>query len=334
MILAIAGTRPEIIKLAPVLKELDGVKLCVTGQHREMLDQALNTFNLKPDYDLDLMQSIQTPEGYLSAAIPLLALTIKMVNPDWVLVQGDTATTFAGAVAAHLSGVRVAHVEAGLRSFNLKSPFPEEAFRRMVDSISTKHFAPTKGALQNLQDEAISGELIGSTTIDAIDMLDIPHKEAAPFILATAHRRESFGESMNLIAEALITLAKEIPVVIPLHPNPEVSRLSTRLRDGGVTVTSPLDYIQFLSLLKTCAVVLTDSGGLQEEALYLNKPLVIMRDQTEWVDGLNTPAVKLVGTDPYKIANAAKEFLKSPPLVECPYKGGASIKIAKSLCES
>jgi UDP-N-acetylglucosamine 2-epimerase (non-hydrolysing) len=336
-VLSIFGTRPEAIKMATVVKELNKHAdqltsvVCVTAQHRQMLDQVLALFDLRPDYDLNIMQENQSLAEVTANALTKLDAVLRQEQPDWVLVQGDTTTAMVGALAAFYHRVKVGHVEAGLRTWNKFHPFPEEINRKIADAVCDLHFAPTEMARENLLREAVSESSIivtGNTVIDAL--LDVAARDydwndgpltAVPrnrrLILVTAHRRESFGEPFEQICGALKELAASYPdvqLVYPVHPNPNVRRtVNAMLRDvPNITLLEPLEYLPLVQLLKQAYLVLTDSGGLQEEAPGLGKPVLVMRETTERPEGIAAGTVRLVGTDRQKIVAETARLLDEP----------------------
>src|SRR5215469_11579884 len=324
-VLLVFGTRPEAIKLAPVIRELNArpefdCKICVTGQHREMLAQVLQLFNLQPDWDLELMRPDQDLAYITGAALSGICEILAAFRPDRVIVQGDTTTTFAGALAAFYHRIPVAHVEAGLRTDNIYSPWPEEVNRRLVSHIADLHFAPTARARDNLLREGISRERIlvtGNTGIDALlwvsALLDsrvefrsrfealLPaHFEGRHMILMTGHRRESFDGGIARICRAIARIAgrSDVAVVFPVHRNPNVRQAVEVLqRRPNVLLTNPVDYAQLVFLLKRCRLVVTDSGGIQEEAPSFGKPVLVTRDTTERPEAMELGLARLVGTD-------------------------------------
>jgi UDP-N-acetylglucosamine 2-epimerase (non-hydrolysing) len=331
--LFIFGTRPEAIKMAPLIKEfykhknIFDIKICVTAQHREMLDQVMSFFDLKADYDFDLMKSNQTLFDITKNALKGLEYVLNDFLPELVFVQGDTTTAFVGALAAFYKKIPVAHVEAGLRSGNLYSPYPEEANRLMTGRISQIHFAPTDTAKQNLLTENIRENIfvVGNTVVDALfwgleiinnnteepylkyfDFLD----HAKRLILVTGHRRESFGRPFEDMCWAFKEIAeknKNVEIVYPVHLNPKVREPVNRiLKDcTNIHLIEPLDYPYLIWLMKRSYMVLTDSGGIQEEAPSLGKPVLVMRDVTERMEGVNAGTALLVGTSSEKIAHEA-----------------------------
>ena len=365
-LLIVFGTRPEAIKLFPVIRALKAqsaldVRVCVTGQHRDMLDSVLCLVGLVPDIDLDLMkpgQSLEELEGRLLAGI---GAVLDTERPDRVIVQGDTASAVTAAKAAHGRGIPVAHVEAGLRSGNLAHPWPEEGYRRAITSFADLHFAPTQSAVDALRVEGIDParvHLTGNSGIDALlhvrDMLRdgltspaiaaLLRRFAGRRIVAvTCHRRENLGELAS-IAQALAQLAgrEDVAIILPLHPNPEIGAAFRTKLDclAKVALTAPLDYPDFVALLDACHFVLTDSGGIQEEAPALGKPVLVMRETTERPEGVAAGTARLVGTDPANIVMQAARLLDDPAAyaamarAHSPYGDGrAAERIAAVLAE-
>jgi UDP-N-acetylglucosamine 2-epimerase (non-hydrolysing) len=336
-VLLIFGTRPEAIKLCPVLLELRGraaefqVKCCVTAQHRQMLDQVLQIFGVAPEYDLDLMLPGQTLAQ--SSARILAALEDVLVNerPDIVLVQGDTTTTFCGALAAFYARIPVGHVEAGLRTGDMTQPFPEEMNRVLTTRLSNLHFAPTEGAAENLRRENVPAERIlvtGNTGIDAVLQvneklrrgevagLDLPALDATRRLLVvTAHRRENHGAPLEAICEALARLARrgDVQIVYPVHRNPQVAGPVERRLGGepGILLCEPLEYVPFVDLMRRAYLLITDSGGIQEEGPSLGKPVLVMREKTERPEAVLAGTVKLVGTDASRIVAETELLLEN-----------------------
>jgi UDP-N-acetylglucosamine 2-epimerase (non-hydrolysing) len=334
------GTRPEAIKLAPVILALRqdprfACRVCVTAQHREMLDQVLEVFGIEPDADLDLMEPDQTLAGLTARAIAAIDGCLAGATPDLVLVQGDTTTTFCAALASFYRHVPVGHVEAGLRTNNLESPWPEEANRVLATRLATLHFAPTELNRQNLLKDRVAPERIvvtGNTVIDALFLArdivkaappaipGLPEAVAAPggprVVLITGHRRENFGPGFEAICTAIAELARRFPetaFVYPVHLNPHVREpVDAILRAAGaanVHLIEPLPYLPFVALMNRAAVILSDSGGVQEEAPSLGKPVLVMRDTTERPEAVIAGTVKLVGTDRGKIVGEASRLL-------------------------
>ncbi|WP_177223390.1 non-hydrolyzing UDP-N-acetylglucosamine 2-epimerase [Modicisalibacter xianhensis] len=337
--LCVFGTRPEAIKMAPLALSLaaDGrfdAKVCVTGQHREMLDQVLNLFELVPDYDLNIMKPGQDLSDVTTAILQGMKHVLKEVKPDIVLVHGDTATTFATTLAAYYERIPVGHVEAGLRTGNIYSPWPEEANRKLTGTLAELHFAPTERSRQNLLEEGTAPTKVhvtGNTVIDALldvvrklkdsgtfqarfssqfDFLDAERK----LILVTGHRRESFGGGFERICQALRETAiahPETQIVYPVHLNPNVREPVQRLLSDidNVHLIEPLDYLPFVYLMNRAEIILTDSGGIQEEAPSLGKPVLVMRETTERPEAVIAGTVKLVGTSQEKIITEIEQLL-------------------------
>lgn len=331
-ILSIFGTRPEAIKLAPVLAELNKHKVtsvvCVTAQHREMLDQVLALFAIQPNYDLAIMQPNQTLAELTARVLTKLDEVLRIEQPDWVLVQGDTTTVMVAALAAFYHRVKVGHVEAGLRSFDKYQPFPEEINRKIATSVSDLHFAPTELSKQNLLREGVPEANIivtGNTVIDALlQVAEKPYDwDSSPLaaiprdkriILVTAHRRENFGTPLQNICVALRTIAERYPdvhIVYPVHLNPNVQTVvhQTLANIANITLLQPLEYLPLVQLLKQSFLVVTDSGGIQEEAPGLGKPVLVLREVTERPEGVTAGTVKLVGTDTGKIVREIELLL-------------------------
>jgi len=336
-VLFIFGTRPEAIKLCPLLlklrsfPELYSAKVCVTAQHRGMLDQVLAAFAVRPDYDLNVMTPGQTLFQSTARIIQALEQPLAESKCDLAVVQGDTTTTLCGALAAFYSHVPVAHVEAGLRTGDLQQPFPEELNRVLTARIARLHFAATSSAADNLRREGISERvwITGNTGIDAVlhvrDRLERGELPASAsdfdrlgkrLILVTAHRRESFGEGSGRICQALAAIAdrNDVHVVYPVHPNPNVQTIvNERLRSHpNITLMEPLDYVPFVDLMRRAYLILTDSGGIQEEGPSLGKPVLVLREKTERPEAVEAGTVKLVGTD---IAHIVRETMT---LLDCP----------------
>ena len=334
-VMAVFGTRPEAIKMAPVVLELSKHAeeiepvIAVTAQHREMLDQVLNLFQLKPDYDLNIMSAGQTLFDITSRALLGLNEVLSDAKPDIVLVHGDTTTTFAGALAAYYHQIAVGHVEAGLRTGNKFSPFPEEMNRKLTGSLADLHFAPTKTSQENLLRENVPAEKIfvtGNTVIDALHATVKPHFKFADellqnidyknkkVILLTTHRRENLGEPMRHVYKAMKKIVDEFPaveIVFPVHKNPKVREVVDSELGGleSVHLIDPLDYEPFANLMSRANLILTDSGGVQEEAPALGKPVIVLRDTTERPEAVEAGTVKLVGTALDDVYNATKLLL-------------------------
>jgi len=336
-ILVVMGTRPEAIKMAPIVNELRRrpadfeVAVCLTAQHRELLDQVIEVFGLKVDYDLDLMKPNQTIFDITANVLNGMAGVLDAAAPDVVLVHGDTTTTFAAALACYYKNVRVGHVEAGLRTYDKYRPFPEEMNRVLGDALCDYHYAPTAGSRDNLLKENIAGAGIvvtGNTVIDALlEVTDRPYTFADPvlrdagaarrLILVTAHRRESFGDRFDQMCTAIRDLAARNPdveIVYPVHPNPNVLDSVNRILQGHerVHLIAPLDYLPFVHLLKKAHIVLTDSGGIQEEAPSLGKPVLVMREMTERPEAVDAGTAMLVGNTYSGIVNNVQRLLDDP----------------------
>lgn len=330
-VLTIFGTRPEAIKMAPIVKELKSreeiqCKVCVTAQHRQMLDQVLEVFEIKPDYDLDIMKQGQTLSDITSRVLIGLENVIKEAKPDIILVHGDTTTTLAGALAAFYNQVKIGHVEAGLRTWNLASPFPEEANRCMVDRITDFYFAPTEKSKQNLLKEGIDENKIYITGNSAIDALQTTVKQnytheifdwlgEDKLILLTAHRRENLGNPMKNMFRAIKRVVEEnegIKVIYPIHLNPIVRGIANEILEGNerIKLIEPLDVIDFHNFQNRAHIILTDSGGIQEEAPSLGKPVLVLRDTTERPEGVEAGTLKLATTEESRIYNLLTELLK------------------------
>lgn len=340
-ILTVFGTRPEAIKMAPLVKALKAqtgfdTRVCVTAQHRQMLDQVLSLFDITPEYDLNIMQPGQDLYDITGRILQGLRGTLKEFKPDAVLVHGDTSTTFATALAAFYEQIPVGHVEAGLRTGNLYAPWPEEANRKLTGVLARWHFAPTETSKQNLLKEGVHSDNIyvtGNTVIDALlwvrdrinNRPELQNTYAQQFrflqpgrklVLVTGHRRENFGGGFERICEALSRLARSNPsidIVYPVHLNPNVQAPVNRLlrQEPNIHLIEPLDYAPFVYLMDRSDIILTDSGGIQEEAPSLGKPVLVMRDTTERPEAVLAGTVKLVGTNVDAIVNAVSELISS-----------------------
>jgi len=336
-ILVVFGTRPELIKLAPVILELRRhprffkVRLLATAQHRDMLDQMLDVFGLRPDHDLDIMRAGQNLDWLTGELTAKVGAELRKFRPGLVIVQGDTTTAMVSALTAFHQGIAVAHVEAGLRTGDPRDPFPEEMNRKIIGAIASWHFAPTRRAAQNLKAEGVPRSRIavtGNTVVDALLMMDdaagdrpspLSLTDGLRLILVTAHRRESFGRPLKNICSALAAIARSRPdveIVFPVHPNPAVRAEVEALLSGRdrIRLISPLDYLDFLSLLKRAHLVLTDSGGIQEEAPVFGKPVVVLRNRTERPEGIAAGVARLAGTDSKSIVREAGKILDDPRL--------------------
>lgn len=338
-VLNIFGTRPEAIKMAPLVHALAAEnsfesKVCVTAQHREMLDQVLSLFEIKPDFDLDIMSDSQSLIGINKAILEGLTLILMDFKPDIVLVHGDTSTTFGAALAAYYQKIPVGHVEAGLRTGNLLSPWPEEGNRKLTAALANFHFAPTLAAKNNLLNENVKESLItvtGNTVIDALLWVrekiihdialgsELAHRYPMldadrPLILVTGHRRESFGDGFERICQALRRIAlkhRDCQIIYPVHLNPNVKEPVNRLLHDveNIYLIPPQDYLPFVYLMERAKIILTDSGGIQEEAPSLGKPVLVMRDVTERPEAIEAGTVKLVGTNVDLIFSEVNELL-------------------------
>lgn len=360
-VMSIFGTRPEAIKMAPLVKELEKREeiesiVCVTAQHREMLDQVLETFKIVPDYDLNIMKQGQTLGDVTTRALNGLEGVIKEVVPDIVLVHGDTTTTFAGALAAFYNQVAIGHVEAGLRTWDKYSPYPEEMNRQMVGCMADMHFSPTEKSANNLINEGKKKEdiyITGNTAIDAMsttvdenyqhEVLDWVGSDR--MILLTAHRRENLGEPMYNIFKAIKRIVDEfsdIKVVYPIHMNPRVRSIANEVLGecDRVRLIEPLEVFDFHNFQNKSFIILTDSGGIQEEAPSLGKPVLVLRDTTERPEGIDAGTLKLAGTDEETIYQLTKELLTDDEVYHSmshasnPYGDGhASERIADAIIE-
>ena len=373
-ILLVFGTRPEAIKMAPLVKEFQKdvenfeIKVCVTAQHREMLDQVLNLFQISPDYDLNIMKPAQDLYDVTSNILLKIKPVLEEFNPDVVLVHGDTTTTFATSLAAYYQKIKIGHVEAGLRTGNLYSPWPEEGNRRLTSVLTDYHFSPTETSKKNLLSEGVDKSKIivtGNTVIDALQIIvnNIYNKEHlrfkieeaiiksgfkeldSKFILVTGHRRENFGQGFLNICEALKVLAKNNPdinILYPVHLNPNVREPVNELLSNvsNIKLVEPFQYEEFIYLMSKSYLILTDSGGIQEEAPSLGKPVLVMRDTTERPEAVGAGTVKLVGSaqnniikEVQKLLNDSSEYQRMSK-AHNPYgDGNASKNILKILKE-
>ena len=364
-VIVIFGTRPEAIKMAPLIKELEKFpyiqcKVCVTAQHRDMLDQVLKIFNIEPEYDLNIMKSKQSLTGITCSVLYGLEEVFEKENPDIVLVHGDTTTTFAASLAAFYRKIPVGHVEAGLRSHNKFSPFPEEINRKLTGSLTELHFAPTTISKQNLLREGIGENSIfitGNTVIDAmkftinddyifenneLNLIDYDNRKV---IMVTAHRRENWENGIGNICNALkmvVEQNEDVEVLYIVHPNPVVKEMVYNNLDGvdRIHLLQPLDISEMHNLMKRCYLIVTDSGGIQEEAPHLGKPVLVLRDVTERVEAESAGTIRLVGTDARKIVLETNKLLHDLEEYNCmstsinPYgDGNASAKIVDALLE-
>ena len=380
-VLSVFGTRPEAVKMAPVVQALSATPqveslVCVTAQHRQMLDQVLGLFNILPDVDLNLMQPDQSLASLTAEIFTHLDPVLGRIRPDWILVQGDTTTVMASSLAAYYRRIRVGHVEAGLRTADKWQPFPEEINRRMASVIADLHFAPTEWARQNLLRENIPSQHIvvtGNPVIDAlqsvvklpptVEVLELFHCIDLPYqpypsqqrstpgsprlILVTAHRRENFGQPLEQICDALKAISQtyqdKVRIVYPVHLNPNVQEPVHRILDGlsNISLLDPLDYLPMVQLMRHASLVLTDSGGLQEEAPAFGVPVLVMRQVTERPEGVQAGTVKLVGTDHDAIVSQARILLDDPDAYASmaqainPYGDGkAAPRIVRALLDS
>ncbi|MBL8090055.1 MAG: UDP-N-acetylglucosamine 2-epimerase (non-hydrolyzing) [Anaerolineales bacterium] len=346
-VLSVFGTRPEAVKMAPLvklLKETAGIesRVCVTAQHRQMLDQVLDLFNITPDYDLDLMRENQTLSELSASIFTNLEPVLIDFKPDWVLAQGDTTTVAITSLLCYYHKIKFGHVEAGLRTHDKWQPFPEEINRRIAGAVADLHFAPTEWSKNNLLKESVNPEIIKVTGNTVIDALQFVSKQEEPkeitglmkklgisnekqetsknslftshrLLLVTAHRRENFGAGMENICKALLELSKEkdVQIVYPVHLNPNVQEPVNRLLKNvdNITLLPPLDYLPLVHLMKHATLILTDSGGIQEEAPAFGVPTLVLREVTERPEGVEAGTVKLVGTETAKITSEAKKLL-------------------------
>jgi UDP-N-acetylglucosamine 2-epimerase (non-hydrolysing) len=361
-VLSVFGTRPEAIKMAPLVKALAEDKrfdaqVCVTAQHRDMLDQVLSLFEITPDYDLNIMKAGQTLNQVTATILLELKPILEAFTPDVVLVHGDTATTFAASLAAYYEKIAVGHVEAGLRTGNIYSPWPEEANRKLTGAITTFHFAPTSSSEDNLLKEGYCRDNIfvtGNTVIDALFIVKNKIEQDSEFnqqlakkfpildadkrlILVTGHRRESFGAGFERICQGLVNVAKKYPnaqILYPMHLNPNVREPINRLLKGieNIILIEPQQYLPFIYLMNRAHIILTDSGGIQEEAPSLGKPVLVMRDTTERPEAVAAGTVKLVGTDSALILDEVSRLMddevayKAMSFSHNPYGDGKSCR--------
>lgn len=360
-IMVVFGTRPEAIKMCPLIKELKGrdninTIVCVTGQHREMLDQVLKAFKIEPDYDLSIMKSSQTLFDVTINILESIKVVLEKEKPDVVLVHGDTSTTFVTTLACYYLNIPVGHVEAGLRTYNINSPFPEEFNRQAVGLIARYHFAPTDLARDNLIREGKNINNIfvtGNTAIDALKttiLKEYSHKDLewasdSKLVMITAHRRENLGEPMENMFKAIRRICNEhsdVKVIYPIHMNPIIRNIAERIIGDchNIRIIEPLDVIDFHNFLSRCYLILTDSGGIQEEAPSLGKPVLVMRDTTERPEGIKAGTLRLVGTSEeviYKnfklLIENEKEYLKMSK-ANNPYGDGFACKRIVDILES
>lgn len=335
-VLSIFGTRPEAIKMAPIIKEMEKCEhihqeVCVTAQHREMLDQVLNIFNIKPDYDLNIMTQNQTLTGITINALKGLEDTLEKSNPDIILVHGDTTTTFVGSLAAFYKKIKIGHVEAGLRTYNKYEPFPEEMNRKLTGAMADLHFAPTKLSKENLLKENVNEDSIfitGNTSVDCVkttiikdykfscDTLNNIDYKNKKIITMTAHRRENLGKPLENICNAILKLVKDnedIEIVYAVHFNPLVREVANRILGDNprIHLIDPIDMTDMHNLINLSYMVMTDSGGLQEEVPSLKKPVLVLRNVTERPEGVTAGVLKLAGTEENNIISLATELLNN-----------------------
>ncbi len=364
--LIVFGTRPEAIKMAPVVSALSNISgievdVCVTAQHRQMLDQVLELFQINPKYDLDLMNGGQTLTDLTCKILKGMESVIDDAKPDWIIVHGDTTTTIATSIAAYYKKVKLAHVEAGLRTHNLYSPWPEEANRQLASRIADLHFAPTDSSQSNLLREGVNPESIfitGNTVIDSLLQADkildtnltLRHDLANQFpyldpscklILVTGHRRENFGSGFENICSAISQIAEidNVQIVYPVHLNPNVQEPVKRILNGleNVFLIDPLDYLPFVYLMKRSYLILTDSGGIQEEAPSLGKPVLVMRENTERPEAVKAGTIRLVGTESSSIITEVVRLLRDEDayskmsFAHNPYGDGSASQIIASV---
>ena len=359
-VVVVFGTRPEAIKMCPLVKELRTRKnietlVCVTGQHRQMLDQVLDTFGIIPDFDLSIMKDKQTLFDVTIGILEGMKAILESVNPDLVLVHGDTSTTFASSLAAFYLQIPIGHVEAGLRTYDIYSPYPEEFNRQAVGVLAQYHFTPTQLSKDNLLREGKTPESIfvtGNTAIDALQTTiqeDYTHPELewigeSRFILITAHRRENLGEPMRHMFRAIRRIIEEYPdvkAIYPIHMNPRVRQIAEEELSGceRIKMIEPLEVLDFHNFLSRSYLILTDSGGIQEEAPSLGKPVLVMRDTTERPEGIEAGTLKLVGTDEYNIYRHFKELLENDSVYQAmsqasnPYGDGTACKKIADILE-
>ena len=362
-VLILFGTRPEAIKLCPLISALKSYSaqlrpvVCVTAQHRSMLDQVLNVFGVQPNFDLNIMVEGQTLGGLSARLLSALESVFQSVKPSLTVVQGDTTTTLCGALASFYARVPVAHVEAGLRTWDLHAPFPEEMNRTLTTRLAALHFAPTESAVLNLCREGVPKECIyltGNTGIDAVLQLSsalangrvaasrFALDSTKKLVIVTAHRRESFGAGLRSICEAILQIAQrpDVEIVWPVHPNPNIRSSIEQSLAGhpNIRFTPPFSYVDFVALIQRATLILTDSGGIQEEAPSLGKPVLVLRDKTERPEAVVAGTVKLVGLDPGTIVRESNRLLDDPAerdrmaRIHNPYGDGtASLQIARHI---
>ncbi len=353
-VLFILGTRPEAIKMAPLImffneKKTFQIKVCITSQHKELLQQVLKIFNIKVDFDLALMQENQTLSSFGSLAISSISKYIEDEKPEWIFVHGDTSTAFYASLAAFYNKVKIAHVEAGLRTWNKYSPFPEEINRSFISKIADLHFSPTQKSKENLLKENIDSNKIfvtGNTVIDSTVQINdkinqsiirpsevVVNLTKKPYILITMHRRENFGDGVRNICLSILNLAQiysNYNFIYPIHPNPNVKNVVFEMLENkkNIILINPLDYVDFIFLMSKSLIILTDSGGIQEEAPSLGKPVLVLRDTTERPEAIEAGTVKLVGSNSQLIEEefiklmSDKEYYEKMTKVKNPYGNG------------
>jgi len=327
--LIVCGSRPEIIKFAPIIKQIKCLVVS-TGQHKELANEAFDIFGIKPDFKLNLMTERQTLEGFVSRCLMSLCDLIRKENPDRIWVEGDTSTTLAGALAAHFNKKEIVHLEAGLRSGNKYHPFPEEYIRKMVDSIADVKLCPTPLSLENLKKEGLSGVLVGNTVVDAINMVELPpeRKIEREYALLTMHRREVIGKDMSNVFEAIKKVSKKIKVIFPCHPNPVIREI---VKDSGIEFIEPVNYKELLWLMRDAKFIMTDSGGIQEEAPSFKVPVIVLRKFTERQELIQCGLGYLVGWDGDKIIETADMLLNTKTKFQGPnpFGDGNAVKRIK-----
>jgi UDP-N-acetylglucosamine 2-epimerase (non-hydrolysing) len=358
-VMVIYGTRPEAIKLAPVVQALRdspvlAPTITLTGQHREIVDEVNELFRICPDHDLNVIRAGQSLDAMMARILERLTETLRVNRPDAVVVQGDTTSTFAAALAAFYKRIPVVHLEAGLRTDDIYSPFPEEVNRRLTTQVAALHLAPTPISKNNLLRDGVNPARVlvtGNTVIDALlwtveqrvpyacNQLNLVESSEAPVLLVTTHRRESWGRRMRDVGQAVARLARQFPdlvVVLPLHPNPVVRDALMPALDGlaNVLLIEPMSYGEFARLLRRATIVLTDSGGVQEEAPTLGKPVLVMRDTTERPEAVSAGTAKLVGTDPERIFGAVQHLLSSPSAYQAMAKAVNPYGDGRAACRS
>jgi UDP-N-acetylglucosamine 2-epimerase (non-hydrolysing) len=320
----ILGTRPEVIKFAPLIKKIENFCIINTGQQKELTDTALKIFKITPDLDLQLMKANQTPLQFITNCIVVLEKILLEMKPEYIWVQGDTSTAYCGALVGSLLKIKVIHLEAGLRSYDKTQPFPEEIFRRSIDDMSDIQFCPTKHNYSNLYLERIRGNahVTGNTIVEALELIKPELSDVRPmkpeYILVTIHRREAIGEPMKEMFKILEKISHVIPIVLPVHLNPGVQKA---LEGSKLNFMQPLNYMEFLWYLKHCKFVITDSGGVQEEAPSFHKPVLVVRNVTERQELIESGQGKLVGWDCAEISSCVSDLLNKPKVYNLMAKG-------------